>query len=144
MRPGETVGVHAAGSGVGLAIIQTAWQLGARVFGTARGAIKLDAARAAGMEDGVSPGQPGWVTDAVREWKGGRGVDVTLDLVGGDYIRETVPGLALKGRLILIGTLAGARSLPHLRALLTRRLTIRGTVLRIRPLEERIVTLEGT
>jgi putative PIG3 family NAD(P)H quinone oxidoreductase len=138
VRPGETVLIHAAGSGVGLAAIQIARQLGARVFGTARGAEKLAAARDAGMEDGVSPGPPGWVASAVRQWTEGRGIDVALDLVGGDYVRETIPAMALKGRVILIGMLAGTESSLDLRAMLSRRLTVRGTMLRSRPLEERI------
>jgi putative PIG3 family NAD(P)H quinone oxidoreductase len=138
VRPGETVLVHAAGSGVGLAAIQIARELGARVFGTARGAEKLEAARAAGMEAGLSPSQPGWVASAAREWTGGRGIDVTLDLVGGDYIRETIPAMALQGRMILIGMLAGTEGSIDLRAMLSRRLTVRGTMLRSRPLEERI------
>jgi NADPH:quinone reductase len=138
VRPGDTVLVHAAGSGVGLAAIQIARQLGARVFGTARGAEKLDAAREAGMEAGAAPGAAGWIADRVREWTGGRGIDVALDLVGGDYMRETIPAMALRGRIVLIGTLAGAESTVDLRTILGRRLTIRGTVLRSRPLEERI------
>ena len=143
VRPGETVLVHAAGSGVGLAAIQIARQLGARVFGTARGAEKLAAAREAGMDAGVSPGQPGWVAGAVREWTGGGGIDVALDLVGGDYVRETIPAMALKGRVILIGMLAGTDGNLDLRAMLSRRLTVRGTVLRSRPLEERIAVTSG-
>jgi len=138
LRPGDTVLVHAAGSGVGLAAIQIARGLGARVFGTARGAAKLDEARRAGMEDGAAPGDRGWVAERVREWTGGRGVDVALDLVGGDYTRETIPAMAPRGRLVLIGTLAGTEATIDLRAVLSRRLTIRGTVLRSRPLEERI------
>ena len=143
IRPGEFVLVHAAGSGVGLAAIQIARQLGARVFGTARGQRKLDAAREAGMEAGMSPGQPGWVADAARQWTGNRGIDVVLDLLGGDYLRESIPAMALKGRLVLIGTLAGAECPLDLRAVLTRRLTIRGTVLRSRPLEERITVTQS-
>ena len=90
LRPGETVLVHAAGSGVGLAAVQIARALGARVFGTARGAEKLAAAREAGMEAGVSPGPPGWVAGSVQEWTGGRGIDVALDSWG-DYVLEPSP-----------------------------------------------------
>jgi NADPH:quinone reductase-like Zn-dependent oxidoreductase len=70
-------------------------------------------------------------------------VDVVLDLLGGDYIRESVAALALKGRLVLIGTLAGGESTLELRYMLARRLTVRGTVLRSRPLEERIVATQA-
>ncbi|HYW32566.1 MAG TPA: NAD(P)H-quinone oxidoreductase [Gemmatimonas sp.] len=139
VRPGDTVLIHAVGSGVGLAAVQIARQLGATVFGTARTVAKLEVARELGLAQGVTPGERGWVAAAVREWTGGRGIDVVLDLVGGEYVRETVPALATHGRLVLIGTLAGAESMLDLRYMLSRRLTVRGTVLRSRPLEERIV-----
>jgi len=138
VRPGETVLIHAVGSGVGLTAIQIARQLGARVFGTARGALKLEAARAVGMEDGATPGEAGWVGAAVKRWTNGRGVDVVLDLLGGDYVRESIAAMAPKGRLVIIGTLAGLESTLDLRFMLSRRLTVRGTVLRSRSLEERI------
>ncbi len=142
LRPGDTVLIHAIGSGVGLTAVQIARQLGATVYGTARSAGKLDSARALGMHDGAQPGAPGWLAAAVKPWTQGRGVDVVLDLVGGDYIRESVAALAPKGRLILIGTLAGLESTLDLRYMLARRLTVRGTVLRSRPLEERIVVTQ--
>ncbi len=143
IRPGDTVLIHAVGSGVGLTAVQIARQLGATVYGTARGAAKLDAARAIGMHDGTMPSAPGWLATAAKSWTGGRGIDVVLDLVGGDYIRESVAALAPKGRLILIGTLAGLESTLDLRYMLARRLTIRGTVLRSRPLEERIAVTQA-
>ncbi len=138
VRPGDTVLIHAVGSGVGLTAVQIARQLGARVFGTARGEAKIAAAMSLGLEAGVQPTGPNWVADAVKRWTDGRGVDVVLDLLGGDYVRESVMALAPRGRLVLIGTLAGLESTIDLRYMLSRRLTIRGTVLRSRPLEERI------
>lgn len=140
---GELVLVHAVGSGVGLATVQVARQLGCRVFGTARGEGKLDAARAAGMEDGVSPGDPGWVAAASARWTGKRGFDVVVDLVGGDYVAETLPAMALQGRVVVVGTLAGQDTRLDLRYLLGRRLTVRGTVLRSRPLAERVAVTEA-
>ncbi len=139
VRPGDTVLIHAVGSGVGLTAVQIARQLGATVYGTARGEAKLAAARAVGMREGSMPGAPGWVAVATKQWTDGQGVDIVLDLLGGDYVRESVAALALKGRLILIGTLAGGESTLESRYMLARRLTVRGTVLRSRPLEERIV-----
>jgi NADPH:quinone reductase len=141
LRAGDTVLVHAVGSGVGLAATQLATALGATVYGTARGAAKLDAATRFGMRHGCQPGEAGWVTAAVANWTGGRGVDVVIDLVGGDYTAESLPAMAPRGRLMLIGALAGARTTVDLRAILSRRLTIRGTVLRSRALPERV---EGT
>lgn len=138
LRPGDTVLIHAVGSGVGLTAVQIARQLGARVFGTARGEPKIAAAMSFGLEAGAQPASAGWVADAVKRWTDGRGVDVVLDLLGGDYVRESVMALAPRGRLVLVGTLAGLESTIDLRYMLSRRLTIRGTVLRSRPLEERI------
>jgi len=143
VRPGDVVLIHAVGSGVGLTAVQIARQLGATVYGTARGERKLDAARAVGMTDGTMPGEPGWVAAAAKRWTDGRGMDIVLDLLGGDYIRESVASLALKGRLILIGTLAGGESTLESKYMLSRRLTVRGTVLRSRPLEERIVATQA-
>jgi putative PIG3 family NAD(P)H quinone oxidoreductase len=143
VRPGDVVLVHAVASGVGLAAVQLARCLGARVVGTARGEGKLAAARAAGMHDGCVPGAPGWLATAVHGWTEGRGVDVVLDLVGGDYVAEALPAMAPKGRLVVVGTLAGTMSAVDLRLLLSRRLVVRGTVLRSRPLEERIVVTQA-
>jgi NADPH:quinone reductase len=138
LQPGETVLVHAVGSGVGLAAVQIARVLGCPAFGTARGAAKLDAAREAGMHDGCQPGASGWIASAVAGWTGRRGVDVVVDLVGGDYTAESLPAMAPRGRLMLIGALAGASATMDLRQILGKRLTIRGTVLRSRALAERI------
>lgn len=140
VRPAERVLVHAAGSGVGLAAIQLARALGAVPYGTTRSAAKLERAREYGLEDGValqSDLEP--LAERVRAWTGGRGVDVVLDLVGGAYVAAGVAALALKGRLVLIGTVAGRRADVDLGQILSRRLTVRGTVLRARPLEEKIL-----
>ncbi len=143
LRPGELVLVHAVGSGVGLAAVQLATQLGATVFGTARGPGKLEVARAMGMRDGCQPAAVGWVAEAAGRWSAGRGVDVVIDLVGGDYTAESLSAMAPKGRLMLIGALAGSKATVDLRTVLGKRLTIRGTVLRSRPLEERIQCIQA-
>ena len=139
-RASEYVLIHAVGSGVGLAASQLARALGAVPLGTSRTADKIDRARAYGLEDGVTLAiDPTAVLDAVARWTAGRGVDVVLDLVGGSYVGPGLEALAPRGRLILIGTVAGVQTQLDLRRVLTRRLTIRGTVLRARPLEEKIV-----
>jgi NADPH2:quinone reductase len=143
VRPGAVVLVHAVGSGVGLAAVQIARALGCRVFGTARSAHKLDAARAVGMEDGAVPGEPGWLVAASKRWVGKQGLDAVIDLVGGDYVKETLPAMALQGHIVVVGTLAGTETLLDLRYLLGRRVSITGTVLRSRPLEERIVITQA-
>ena len=143
LRAGERVLVHAVGSGVGLAAVQLATALGATVYGTARGAAKLDAARAVGMVAGGQPGEGAWIADMVAGWTGGKGVDVVVDLVGGDYTAGSLAAMAPKGRLMLIGALAGAKATIDLRMVLGKRLTIRGTVLRSRALDERIAVTES-
>lgn len=143
VRPGDVVLVHAVASGVGLAAVQVARALGAQVVGTARSEAKLAAARDAGMAHGCVPGAPGWLAAAAAQWTGGRGVDVVLDLVGGDYVAEALPAMAPRGRLVVIGTLAGLVAPVDLRLLLSRRLVVRGTVLRSRPLEERILVTQA-
>ncbi len=143
LRAGERVLVHAVGSGVGLAAVQLATALGATVYGTARGAAKLEAARAAGMVEGAQPGEGAWIADAVAGWTGSRGVDVVVDLVGGEYTSASLAAMAPKGRLMLIGALAGAKATMDLRMILGKRLTIRGTVLRSRALDERIAVTEA-
>ncbi len=138
-RVSERVLIHAIGSGVGLAASQLARAIGAVPYGTSRTADKIDRARELGLEDGVvldRDTRP--LAGAVSRWTDDRGIDVILDLVGGSYVAAGIEVLAPRGRLILIGTVAGAQAPLDLRRVLTRRLTIRGTVLRARPLEEKI------
>jgi putative PIG3 family NAD(P)H quinone oxidoreductase len=140
LRPNERVLVHAAGSGVGLAMLQLARTLGAVPYGTARSAWKLDRARDYGMEDGfVPPADLAGLRERVDAWTDGRGVDVVLDLVGGPYVEASANALALKGRLLLIGSVGGADARLPLGRVMYQRVTIKGTVLRARPIEERIL-----
>ena len=142
LRPGDAVLIHAVGSGVGLAAVQIATKLGARAFGTARGVEKLDVATQRGMQGGIQPGATGWLADAVKGWTNGAGVDVVVDLVGGEYVTLSVPVMAPKGRIVVVGLLAGRETSIDLGLLLARRLSLRGTVLRSRPLEERITVTQ--
>jgi NADPH2:quinone reductase len=137
LAAGETVLVHAVGSGVGTAAAQLARAIGARAVGTARTAEKLERARALGLAVGVVP-EGGRFAVAVRDALSGRGVDVVLDLVGGPYVAESLVCCAPRARVVLVGLMAGARAELDLGAILSRRLELRGTVLRSRPLEEKI------
>ncbi len=145
--PGERVLIHAVGSGVGLAAVQLIRALGGIPYGTARTASKLDAARELGMEDGWVPGRSDdnapKFADQVSAATDGQGVHVILDLVGGAYVAEGVRALAMQGRLVLIGLLAGPTANVDLRRVLTRRLNLRGTVLRARTIAERIEYTEA-
>ncbi|HVJ90772.1 MAG TPA: NAD(P)H-quinone oxidoreductase [Labilithrix sp.] len=143
LAAGESVLIHAVGSGVGTAALQIARAIGARPIGTARSEDKLKRAEALGLGAGihVAPTPDGAPRFAarVRELTEGRGVDVVLDLVGGAYVPESLASLADRGRLVLVGLMAGARAEVDLGTILRRRLRVFGTVLRSRPLEEKIV-----
>jgi putative PIG3 family NAD(P)H quinone oxidoreductase len=139
VRDGERVLVHAVGSGVGLASIQLARAWNAIPYGTARTADKIERAREYGLEDGVVVGSDvEEVVRAAERWSAGKGIEVTLDLVGGAYLDASVRASALKARIMLIGTVAGRTGTLSLGVVLGKRVTIRGTVLRSRSLDEKI------
>lgn len=139
---GETVLIPAIGSGVGLAGLQLATAIGARVIGTARTADKLDRARAFGLAEGddIVVTQGAFAPEVLRA-TGGRGVDVVLELVGGDYIAEDLACLAEKGRIMLVGLMAGHRADVDLGQVLRKRARVIGTMLRSRPIEEKIAAV---
>ena len=145
LAAGDVVLVHAAGSGVGTAALQIARAIGARSIGTVRSEAKLERARALGMNDGVvvvtKDGRPQFAAK-VMDLTGGRGADVCLELVGGNYVPESLQALAEKGRLVLVGLLAGIGAEIDLARVLRRRLRMFGTVLRARPLEEKILAAQ--
>lgn len=144
MRPGETVLIHAVASGVGSAAALLCRAMGVRVIGTGRNATKLERAREWGVERTVLvDGTPPRFAEAVKEATGGRGADLALDLVGGDYVPETLEALALQGRVMLVGLVAGNKTQVNLGSLLMKRLRVTGTVLRSRPLEEKIALAQA-
>lgn len=138
LRVGERVLIHAVGSGVGLAATQIAKAWDALPYGTARTTDKIERAREYGLVDGVVVGEDMEVmTAAVQRWGAGRGMDVTLDLLGGPYLAASIRAGALKGRIMLIGTIAGRSATVPVGMILGKRLTLRGTVLRARTIEEK-------
>jgi putative PIG3 family NAD(P)H quinone oxidoreductase len=138
LQPGETVLVHAAGSGVGTAAIQLIRASGARSFGTSRTHDKLERAKEYGLDGSlVVSGEPLSLVDPVKEWTGGTGVDVVLDLVGAAYFDANLRAMALKGRMIHVGTTSGSKATFDFGAVMSKRLTLRGTVLRARSIEEK-------
>ncbi len=136
LAAGETVLVSAVGSGVGTAAVQIARAIGARSIGTARTADKLERAKALGLDVGVVA-EKGAFRDGVLAAAPG-GVDVVLELVGGAYVNEDLGCIAPKGRIVVVGLMAGVQTELDLRALLFKRAELHGTVLRARPLEEKI------
>lgn len=133
---GELALVHAVGSGVGTAAVQLAATAGAYVVGTSRTADKLAGARALGMHEGILV-EGGRFADKLGLLAKGRLADVILDGVGAAYLAENAKALALRGRLVVIGLLGGATAEMPLGDFLRKRLTLIGTVLRSRPLEEK-------
>jgi putative PIG3 family NAD(P)H quinone oxidoreductase len=136
LRAGETVLVHAVGSGVGTAAVQLGRALGATVVGTARTRDKLDRAKPLGLDLGVVP-EGSTFARAVGT------PQVILELVGGDYLAEDLRCIAPQGRIVLIGLLAGAKTELELGLVLRKRVHVIGTVLRARPLEEKILAMRA-
>ncbi|MGH8093355.1 MAG: NAD(P)H-quinone oxidoreductase [Chthoniobacterales bacterium] len=138
LQMGETVLIHAAGSGVGTAAVQLAHAAGATVYGTSRTADKLAQVRVLGIDQGITVrNSPREFVERVHELTSGAGVDVIIDLVGGAYFPASLEALAPRGRLISVSTAAGRRSEIDLGTVLHKRLTIIGTVLRARTIEEK-------
>jgi putative PIG3 family NAD(P)H quinone oxidoreductase len=140
-KTGEVLLVHAVGSGVGTAAVQLGRALGATVIGTARTADKLERAKELGLDHGIVPAS-GKFADAVKQLAPD-GAACTLELVGGSYLAEDLRCVKTLGRIVLVGLMAGAMSELDLRLLLNRRASIIGTVLRARPLEEKIAAVRA-
>ena len=138
LQAGETVLIHAAGSGVGLAAIQLARAAGARAFGTSRTADKLERAKEYGLNEAVVVNEnPGDFAAKIKDWTDGRGVNVIGALVGAPYLEANLDALAPKGRIVLVGTTAGSRATLDFSVVMQKRATIVGTVLRARSTEEK-------
>ena len=138
LHANEYVLIHAVGSGVGLAATQIARALGAIPFGTARTPEKVERALSHGLAKGlVIADDPGPIATAFNEDTSGNGIDVTLDLVGGAYLGPSIQAAAKRGRIMCVGTVAGRSSTIPVNLVLHKRLTIRGTVLRARSVEEK-------
>jgi len=136
LTSGRWVLVHAAASGVGTAAVQIAKAIGARVVATCSVA-KVESVRALGADVVVDYGAADFV-QVVREATAGRGVDVIVDVVGGDYLDRNIAAVAVKGCIVQVGVMAGGAVSFNLGALLPKRASLTGTVLRARPLEEKI------
>lgn len=138
IQPGETVLVHAAGSGVGTAALQLIRAVGAVAIGTSRTADKLERAKEYGLTYSiVVDAEPLKLVDTIKTWTIGRGVDVILDLVGAAYLETNLQAIARNGRMIQVGTTSGAKATLDFGLMMSKRLTLKGTVLRARSVEEK-------
>lgn len=134
---GETVLIHAIGSGVGTAALQLARTVGARPVGTSRTPEKVERARELGLVLGLVAG-PTW-PEGVMELTGRHGADVILDMVGGAYMEGNLEVLADGARWIVVGVPSGPTGQMNLRRLMARRALLQGTLLRTRSPEEKVL-----
>jgi NADPH:quinone reductase len=140
LTSGRVALVHAGGSGVGTAAIQLCRAMNAQVIVTAS-ASKMTACVDLGADLAVDYNVQDFV-ELAREFTAGRGVDVVLDVVGGDYVDRNVDALAVGGRIVQVGVMSGGGGGLNVGKLLPKRATVIGTVLRARPLEEKIVVTQ--
>ena len=133
---GETVLIHGGTSGIGTTAIQFARAFGARVFATAGSDEKCQACVGLGADRAFNYKETDFVS-ASHEASGGRGVDVILDIVAGDYFQRNLDALAVEGRLVMIGQLGGWKSQVNTTPMMLKRLTITASTLRLRPIAEK-------
>ena len=138
LRPGESLLVHGGSSGIGTTAIQLAVATGARVFATAGNAEKCKACVALGAERAINYRDEDFV-EAVKQATDGAGVDVVLDMVGGDYYARNIEALAVEGRLVVIAVQSGPKAELNLLHLMLRRLTVTGSTLRPRSVEQKAI-----
>ena len=136
LKAGERALIHGGTSGIGTTAIQLAHVLGSTVFATAGSSEKCDACRRLGASVAINYRESDFV-EVVKRETGEAGVDVVLDIIGGDYFKRNLDCLAINGRLVQIGLQGGATSTVDLGRVMRRRLTITGSTLRIRTLEEK-------
>jgi len=136
LRSGESALFHGGSSGIGTTAIQLAVARGSRVFATAGSDEKCRACEQLGAERAINYRRDDFV-DAIKQLTGGRGVDLILDIVGGDYIARDLAALAIEGRLVVIGFMGGDTATIDFRRVLGRRLTITGSTLRPRSVAEK-------
>jgi len=134
LAPGETLLVQGGSSGIGITAIQLASAFGHRVFATAGNAQKCAACEALGAQRAINYRTEDFVT-VVQELTNGQGVDVILDMVGGDYVQRELSALREDGRLTIIALLGGSKAQIDLNQVLRRRLTITASTLRPRSIE---------
>ena len=136
LQPGESFLVHGGSSGIGTTAIQLASRFGARVFTTARTHEKCRVCEELGAERAINYKDEDFV-EVIKEVTEGRGVDVILDMVGGDYFPRNIKCLARFGRLVSIGFLGGPKAEVNFAPVMLKRLTLTGSTLRPRSVEEK-------
>ena len=136
LKSGETFLVHGGSSGIGTTAIQLASAFGARVFATAGNNLKCQACEKLGAEKGINYREEDFV-EIIQQATNKRGVDVILDMVGGDYIEKNISLLATEGRLVNIAYLKGSKVEVNFLPVMLKRLTLTGSTLRPRSVAEK-------
>jgi putative PIG3 family NAD(P)H quinone oxidoreductase len=136
LKPGETFLVHGGSSGIGTSAIMMAHQLGSRVFATAGSAEKCRACEKLGAERGIDYRNEDFV-EILKAATQGKGVDVILDMVGGDYVGRNLAAAAMHGRIVNIAFLKGSKVEVDLLPIMVKRLTLTGSTLRPRSVAEK-------
>jgi putative PIG3 family NAD(P)H quinone oxidoreductase len=136
LTEGETLLVHGGSSGIGTTAIALAHLMGARVFATAGSEQKCQACLDLGAALAINYRQEDFVA-AVKSATQDRGVDVILDMVGGSYLPRNIDALAVEGRIVMIGLMGGAKSDINLATVMSRRLTVTGSTLRSRAVNQK-------
>lgn len=149
LKENETLLIHAVGSGVGLAALQLAKAKNIKTVGTSRTAGKLTKANELGLDKAIAMSEfaagnaeladdlPKRFAEIINHFTDGKGADVILDLVGAAYFQANVESLALKGRIVFVGTTSGAKTSLNISQIMAKRAKLIGTVLRSRPAEEK-------
>lgn len=136
LQPGETLLIHGGSSGIGTTAIQVATAFGAKVVTTAGSAEKCAACVKLGAAKAINYREQDFV-EAVKDFTGGKGADVIVDMVGGDYIEKNLRALAVEGRLVSIGFQKGAKAEINFMPMMLKRQTITGSTLRIQSIESK-------
>jgi len=141
-KAGETVLIHGGTSGIGTTAIQLAVAWGARVFATAGTEAKARACERFGAARGIDYRTEDFV-EVIRQETAGRGVDLILDMVGGSYLARNLEAAAVEGRLVIISLIGGARAEINLLTIMSKRLTLTGSTLRARTVEQKAAVAEA-
>jgi putative PIG3 family NAD(P)H quinone oxidoreductase len=141
-KAGETVLIHGGTSGIGTTAIQLAAAWGTRVFATAGTDEKARACERFGAARGIDYRTEDFV-EVIREETAGRGVDVILDMIGGSYLARNLEAAAVEGRLVVISLIGGARAEINLLTIMSKRLTLTGSTLRARTVEQKAAVAEA-
>jgi NADPH2:quinone reductase len=142
LKAGETLLVHGGSSGIGTAAIQLAHETGARVIVTAGSAEKCEACRTLGADLAINYKTEDFVA-ATKAATGGKGADVILDMVGGDYIERNYEAAAVEGRIVQIAFQGSPKATVDFRRIMLKRLTHTGSVLRSRPVADKGAIARG-